>query len=77
MKVKSKDARISDIKVALATKNFAKLAQLLDVKTIHISERDTQIADKPKQVGEFVNTWSVAGFIEEGGEARRTWMGDS
>ena len=35
-------------------------------KVIHISERDTQITDQPKQVGEFVNTWSVEGFYEEG-----------
>jgi homospermidine synthase len=33
---------------------------------IHCSERDTQITDQPKQVDEFVNTWSVEGFREEG-----------
>jgi homospermidine synthase len=42
------------------------LAQLLGVKSIHIAERDTQITDRPKQPGEFVNTWSVDGFYEEG-----------
>src|SRR5690606_34173272 len=42
------------------------LAMNLGVKVIHISERDTQIADKPKEVDEFVNTWSVEGFYEEG-----------
>jgi homospermidine synthase len=36
------------------------------VKVIHIAERDTQITDKPKKVNEFVNTWSVEGFYEEG-----------
>ena len=35
-------------------------------KVIHISERDTQIPDRPKEVDEFVNTWSVSGFHEEG-----------
>lgn len=54
------------IKTALTQKDFPKLAQVLGVKTIHISERDTQITDKPKEVDEFVNTWSVAGFHEEG-----------
>ena len=54
------------LKKALADKNFAKLAQLEGVKTIHISERDTQITDKPKEVNEFVNTWSIEGFFEEG-----------
>jgi len=51
---------------ALAEKDFPVLAQKLGVKVIHIAERDTQVADKPKLVGEFVNTWSVEGFYEEG-----------
>ena len=45
---------------------WAALAQRLGVKAIHIAERDTQVADRPKQVGEFVNTWSVDGFVGEG-----------
>ncbi len=36
------------------------------MKVIHCSERDTQITDVPKQVDEFVNTWSIEGFREEG-----------
>jgi homospermidine synthase len=51
---------------ALANEDFARLAQALSVKVIHIAERDTQVSDKPKQVDEFVNTWSVEGFYEEG-----------
>ena len=46
--------------------NFNHLAHHLGVKVIHCSERDTQITDQPKQVDEFVNTWSVEGFREEG-----------
>ena len=45
---------------------FNRLAMKLGVKVIHCSERDTQITDQPKQVDEFVNTWSVEGFREEG-----------
>ena len=45
---------------------FNHLAHELGVKVIHCSERDTQITDQPKQVNEFVNTWSVEGFREEG-----------
>jgi len=45
---------------------FNHLARELGVKVIHCSERDTQITDRPKQVNEFVNTWSVEGFREEG-----------
>jgi homospermidine synthase len=55
-------------RVAEHAKNqsFNHLAHELGVKVIHCSERDTQISDKPKQVDEFVNTWSVEGFREEG-----------
>lgn len=45
---------------------FNILAYELGLKVVHISERDTQITDKPKQEDEFVNTWSIPGFIEEG-----------
>lgn len=46
--------------------DFAHLAMELGVKTIHCSERDTQIANKPKEVDEFVGTWSIEGLREEG-----------
>lgn len=45
---------------------FNVLAQEIGLKVIHVSERDTQITGKPKRPKEFVNTWSVEGFIEEG-----------
>jgi homospermidine synthase len=51
---------------ALADEDYAMLAMLSGTKVIHISERDTQISDVPKAVDEFVNTWSVDGFYEEG-----------
>jgi homospermidine synthase len=54
------------VEAALEARDYPGLAHALDVRVIHISERDTQISDKPKQVDEFVNTWSVEGFYEEG-----------
>jgi homospermidine synthase len=45
---------------------FARLSQATGTKVIHISERDTQITSMPKQIDEFVNTWSIEGFFEEG-----------
>ncbi len=51
---------------ALSRRAYNELARCLGVKVIHIAERDTQITDRPKQVDEFVNTWSVDGFYEEG-----------
>lgn len=45
---------------------WAALARRLGVKVIHIAERDTQTASYAKQPGEFVNTWSIDGFVGEG-----------
>jgi len=42
------------------------LAETLGVKVIHIAERDTQVSHTPKEPGEFVNTWSIDGFVSEG-----------
>jgi homospermidine synthase len=47
---------------------WAKLAQTLGIKVIHIAERDTQVANVPKKLNEFVNTWSVDGFVSEGAQ---------
>lgn len=44
---------------------WAYLAKILNIKTIHIAEHDTQVATSIKKCGEFVNTWSIKGFIEE------------
>ncbi|HEV7830244.1 MAG TPA: saccharopine dehydrogenase NADP-binding domain-containing protein [Pseudonocardiaceae bacterium] len=58
--------RQSRIEQALHDADYARLAMETGTKIIHISERDTQISDRPKEVGEFVNTWSIEGFYEEG-----------
>jgi homospermidine synthase len=47
---------------------WARLAMKLGVKTIHCAERDTQVANPGKRRFEFVNTWSVDGFIGEGSQ---------
>ncbi|MDI6774873.1 MAG: saccharopine dehydrogenase C-terminal domain-containing protein [Verrucomicrobiota bacterium] len=47
-------------------RKFNYLARTLGVKVIHCSERDTQVSSRPKAVDEFVNTWSIEGFREEG-----------
>jgi homospermidine synthase len=46
--------------------DWARLMQRAGVKGIHIAERDTQRARDPKPRGQFVNTWSVEGFVAEG-----------
>jgi len=45
---------------------WAQLARGLGIKVIHIAERDTQVSDRRKEKDEFVNTWSVEAFVDEG-----------
>ena len=59
-------AQVEKIGHHAAAREFNHLAHELGVKVIHCSERDTQITNQAKQVNEFVNTWSVEGFREEG-----------
>jgi homospermidine synthase len=47
---------------------WSALAAELGIKVIHIAERDTQISRMPKRPGEFVNTWSIDGFVGEGAQ---------
>src|ERR1035437_9616996 len=63
---KVKGNAADELRQLIAGQKFNRLAMTLGVKVIHCSERDTQITDKPKLVNEFVNTWSVEGFREEG-----------
>jgi homospermidine synthase len=63
---------------------WAALMRHVGVKGIHIAERDTQRAVKPKERGTFVNTWSVEGFLSEGVQpsemgwgTHETWMPDN
>jgi homospermidine synthase len=62
----------ADIGAGLAVpstrEEWARFAASLGVKVIHIAERDTQKAATPKQRGEFVNTWSIDGFVGEGNQ---------
>ena len=56
------------VKTPTTREGWGRLAKRLGVKVIHIAERDTQVSPVPKQVGEFVNTWSIDGFVSEGGQ---------
>ena len=63
-KVQGADAE--EVRQLVRDRTFNRLAMKLGVKVIHVSERDTQITGRPKEVDEFVNTWSIEGFREEG-----------
>jgi homospermidine synthase len=53
-------------KQPVTLEEWARLASRLGIKVIHIAERDTQSSSRRRERGEFVNTWSVHGFISEG-----------
>jgi len=65
--------------------DWARLAMALDIRVIHVAERDTQVTPRRKQKDEFVNTWSVDGFMSEGrqpaelgwGTHERHWPADA
>lgn len=61
----ARDTRLKVVKPR-SRDEWGALAHALGVKVIHIAERDTQVSPNPKQVGEFVNTWSIDGFVSEG-----------
>ncbi len=48
--------------------DWGNLARRLGIRVIHIAERDTQLSSVPKARNEFVNTWSVDGFVSEGAQ---------
>jgi len=56
----------ADAAVPTNREGWATLAERLGVRAVHIAERDTQIAKMAKQRDEFVNTWSIDGFVGEG-----------
>ncbi|HEY2540218.1 MAG TPA: saccharopine dehydrogenase NADP-binding domain-containing protein, partial [Stellaceae bacterium] len=57
-----------DAAIPQMREEWARLSRRLGVKVIHIAERDTQVAAAPKEPGEFVNTWSIDGFVSEGSQ---------
>lgn len=76
-------ARDTGVPAAAPTsrEGWGRLMQSLGVKGVHIAERDTQRAKRPKPMGVFWNTWSVEGFLSEGFQpselgfgTHETWM---
>jgi homospermidine synthase len=60
------DRTLRDGRAAPASREeWALLARDLGICLIQVSERDSQVSDRPKRPGEFVNTWSIDGFVDE------------
>jgi homospermidine synthase len=79
------DSRMSLKQLPASYEEWAALARRLEVKVIHVAERDTQISPQRKQRDEFVNTWSVRALVDEGlqpselgwGSHERHWPADA
>ena len=54
-----------DVEIPKTRAAWARLAAMLDMRTVQIAEHDNQSATHRKQAGEFLNTWSVNAFVEE------------
>ena len=54
-----------DARRPASQEEWARLSSDLGVALIQVSERDTQAAERPKRPNEFVNTWSIDGFVDE------------
>jgi len=63
----ARDVRL-DVAVPTSRDQWALLAERIGMKVVHVAERDTQFALPQKRPGEFVNTWSVDGFVGEGSQ---------
>jgi homospermidine synthase len=63
----ARDARL-DAAAPTTREQWALLAERIGMKVVHVAERDTQFAIPQKRPGEFVNTWSVDGFVGEGSQ---------
>ena len=55
-----------DIHKSGGHEDWGRLARDLNIRAIHVAERDTQTSQQRRKRGEFVNTWSVRGLITEG-----------
>jgi homospermidine synthase len=57
-----------DFKAPKTQKEWAALGKELGVVAMHVAERDTQLSSKAREPNEYVNTWSIDGFLEEASE---------
>lgn len=55
--------------------DWPELAKRVGLKTIQISEIDTQHSNHAHRPGDFINTWSVQGFINEGSQPAELTFG--
>jgi homospermidine synthase len=56
------------VEIPATRSQWALLAERVGMKVVHVAERDTQFAIPQKRPDEFVNTWSVEGFVGEGSQ---------
>lgn len=65
-KAKEEKVNLPELEKYYELKDFARLAYLLGLETIHCSEKDTQVPKSERKAGEFMNTWGAYSFYAEG-----------
>jgi homospermidine synthase len=58
--------KLPELLTAYYENDFAKMAMICDLETVHCSERDTQTPKIDRRPGEFMNTWGPYSFYAEG-----------
>lgn len=72
----ARDTKLVDFVSPPTTKEgWARLAQRLGIKVIHVAERDTQTAPVARPPSVFMNTWSIEGFAEEAAQPAESGWG--
>jgi homospermidine synthase len=64
----AKKEKGADCLVPQSKEDWGRLAKELGVVTMHVAERDSQFSSKARGPNEYVNTWSIDGFLEEASE---------
>lgn len=65
-KYELKSPALAVLKKACESDDFATMAYIMQLRVVHCSERDTQLAKMARKQGEFMNTWGPYSFWAEG-----------
>lgn len=68
--------KINNKKNKFSYNSYAELAQKMGLRVIHISEKDSQITNKPRKRNEYLNTWSsdaISWYGEAIGNIEISW----
>jgi len=65
-KRKISNLHVNLLNVAYKNRNYALMGYLMSLRTVHCSERDTQVSKVKREKNTFMNTWGPYSFYSEG-----------